>query len=185
MYAKGGIALSNYLWPSVTDKPVPVCRDLPWQSQTNCLAYLLPRTVYWWLLSSVSLTSQARTTSVPSMYERASIFKYAEFNKLALCRLASKLRGGQSCFCDTSQTPASGSFNWTILISFIDGVKWMLRSSRNDGGIKSDETNLILLASEAATLKYIKANSTIPVPEIFAYRQAISSILVVKKLTTT
>jgi len=45
------------------------------------------------------------------MYERASIFKYAEFNKLALCRLVSKLRGGQSCFCDTSQTPASDSFN--------------------------------------------------------------------------
>jgi len=61
----------------------------------------------------------------------------------------------------------------------------VLRSPRNDGGIKSDETNLILLASEAATLKYIKANSTIPVPEIFAYRQAISSILVVKKLTIT
>jgi len=99
---------------SVTDKPVPVCRDLPWQSQTNCL------------------------------------------------RLVSKLRGGQSCFCDTSQTPASGSFNWTILISFINGVEWVLRSPRNDGGIKSDETNLILLASEAATLKYIKANSTIP-----------------------
>jgi len=122
---------------------------------------------------------------MPSIHERASIFKYAEFNKLALCRLVSKLRGGQSCFCDTSQTPASGSFNWTILISFIDGVEWVLRSPRNDGGIKSDETNLILLASEAATLKYIKTNSTIPVPEVFAYRQAIPSILVVEKLTTT
>jgi len=61
----------------------------------------------------------------------------------------------------------------------------VLRSPRTDGGIKSDETNLILLASEAATLKYIKANSAIPVPEVFAYRQAIPSILVVDKLTTT
>jgi hypothetical protein len=60
----------------------------------------------------------------------------------------------------------------------------MLRSPRNDGEIKFDETNLILLASEAATLKYIKANSTIPVPEIFAYRQVIPSILFVNKLTT-
>ena len=41
----------------------------------------------------------------------------------------------------------------------------------------SDETNLSLLASEAATLKYIKANSTIPVPEVFAYRQALPSTL--------
>lgn len=107
-----------------------------------------------------------------------SIFKYADFNELALCRLVSKLPGGQSCFCDNSQTPASGSFNWTRIISFIDGVEWVLRSPRNDGGgIKSDEKNLMLLASEAATLKYIKAKRTIPVPEVFAYRQAITSIL--------
>lgn len=46
----------------------------------------------------------------------------------------------------------------------------MLRSPRDDGVIKSDETNLLLLASEAATLMYIRANSTIPVPEVFAYR---------------
>ena len=31
---------------------------------------------------------------------------------------------------------------------------------------------LLLLASEAATLKYIKANNTIPIPEVLAYRQA-------------
>ncbi len=117
------------------------------------------------------------------MYERASIFKYAEFNKLALCRLMSKLREEQSCFCDTSQISASDSFNWTILISFIDEMKWMLRFSRNDDEIKFDETNLILLASEVATLKYIKINSTISVPEIFAYRQVISSIFFVNKLT--
>ena len=48
----------------------------------------------------------------------------------------------------------------------------MLRSPRNDGAIQSDEMNCLLLASEAATLKYIKANSIIPVPEVLAYRQA-------------
>ena len=107
---------------------------------------------------------------MPSKYERAAVFQYADFNALALCRLVSKLRGGQCCFCDTSQVTACGSFNWTILISFHDGVEWVLRSPRDDGAIKSDETNLSLLASEAATLMYIRANSTIPVPEVFAYR---------------
>jgi len=67
----------------------------------------------------------------------------------ALCRLVSKLRGGQCCFCDTPQVPACGSFDWTILISFRDGVEWVLRSPRDDDAIKSDETNLLLLASEA------------------------------------
>jgi len=46
----------------------------------------------------------------------------------------------------------------------------VLRSLRDDGVIKSDETNLLLLASKAATLIYIRANSIIPVPEVFAYR---------------
>ncbi len=107
---------------------------------------------------------------MPSRCERATAFQYAEFNAPALYRLVSSLRGGQRCFCDTSQIPACGSFNWTILISFHDGVEWVLRSPRDDGAIKSDETNLSLLASEAATLMYIRANSTIPVPEVFAYR---------------
>ena len=106
------------------------------------------------------------------------VFKYAKFNLLALCHLASKLRGGQSCICDTSQIPACGSFNWAILVSFVDGIEWVLRSPRDHGAIKSIETNLLLLASEAATLKYIKANSIIPVPEVFAYRQARLSLLV-------
>lgn len=105
-----------------------------------------------------------------SKYERATVFQYADFNVLALCRLASKLRGGQHCLCDTSQVPACGSCNWTILISFHDGVEWVLRSPLNYGAINSDETNLLLLASEAAALMYIRAKSTIPIPEVFAYR---------------
>ena len=105
-----------------------------------------------------------------SKHERATVFQYADFNVLTLCRLVSKLRGGYDCFCDTSQVPACGSFNWTILISFHDGVEWVLRSPRDDGAMQSDETNLLLLASEAATLMYIRANSTIPIPEVFAYR---------------
>ncbi|KAL8734519.1 MAG: hypothetical protein Q9166_001419 [cf. Caloplaca sp. 2 TL-2023] len=106
------------------------------------------------------------------MSERTKIFEHAEFDLLALCQLASSLRGGKSCSCDPAQRPKSGSFNWTVFLLFDDGVEWVLRSPRKDDGIISDDTNLLLLASEAATLKYIKAYSTIPVPEVFAYRQA-------------
>jgi len=42
---------------------------------------------------------------------------------------------------------------------------------REGNSIESNETNLLLLTSEAATLKYIKIYSTIPVPEVFAYRK--------------
>ncbi len=106
------------------------------------------------------------------MFETVNIFKYADLDVPALCHLVGKLRGVQACICDTFQFPVCGSYNWTILVLFPDGVEWVLRSPRDDGAIRSDGTNILLLASEAATLKYIKANSTIPVPEVFAYRQA-------------
>jgi len=54
----------------------------------------------------------------------------------------------------------------------------MLRFSRDDDAIKSDETNILLLTNEVATLKYIKINNIISVLEIFAYRQARSLFLV-------
>lgn len=106
-----------------------------------------------------------------SMFETISIFKYANFNVLALCRLVSKLREGQVCICDTFQILACDSYNWTILVSFLDDLKWMLRSPRDDDAIRFNETNILLLTSEVATLKYIKANNTIFVLEVFAYRQ--------------
>lgn len=105
-----------------------------------------------------------------SQSERAIAFQYAEFNAPALCRLISNLREEQRCSCDTSQISACDSFNWTILISFYDEMKWVLRFSRDDDAIKSNETNLSLLTSEVATLLYIRINSTIVVSEVFAYR---------------
>ena len=103
-------------------------------------------------------------------WEKPSIFLYVDFDVSALCRRATRLRG-RPCDCDESQTPLTGSHNWAITISFNDGVEWLLRSPRiKDGAIKCHKINSDLLASEAATLKYIKANSSIPVPEVFAYR---------------
>lgn len=104
------------------------------------------------------------------MPERANIFQYAEFDIDALCLLASSLREGQQCSCDPGQIPKSGSFNWVVKILFDDGVEWVLRCPRQDYGYLSEDTSALLLASEAATLRYIKANSTIPVPEVLAYR---------------
>jgi hypothetical protein len=54
----------------------------------------------------------------------------------------------------------------------------MFRFLRDNNVIKFDETNILLLASEVATLKYIKVNNTILVLEINAYRQARSLFLV-------
>ncbi len=62
--------------------------------------------------------------TVSSGYPHAqrAVFKYAKFDTIALCSLASKLRQGLRCICDPSQTPICGSFNWVVLITFEDGV---------------------------------------------------------------
>lgn len=106
------------------------------------------------------------------------VFRYAEFDIGALCRLASHCRGGISCDCDASQVPLNGSLNWVISVFFVDGVEWLLWSLQNeDGAILCPETNSRLLESEAVTMKYIKDHSLVPVPEVYAYREVINIIL--------
>lgn len=109
-------------------------------------------------------------------YKKLPVFRFADFDVSALCSLATELRNEEQvlCDCDQSQTPLTGSLNWVITISFSDGVEWLLRSPRNDGAIRSLQVNSDLLASEAATLKYLKTNSSIPMPEVFAYRCYVS-----------
>ncbi|GFG00835.1 aminoglycoside phosphotransferase [Aspergillus udagawae] len=99
---------------------------------------------------------------------RPNIFTYASFDLQALCRQASTLRQGISCDYNPDQRPASGSFNWAIFILFEDGVRWVFRSP-HPRKFMPMEMGMKLLASEAATLRYLKAHSDIPVPEVYDY----------------
>lgn len=100
---------------------------------------------------------------------RPKIFRWAKFNLEALLFLAEKLRG-QSCTCDESKTPKSGSLNWVIFITFDDGLEWVFRSPRYDTHMFSEETASKILISEASTLKYLEAHCQIPVPKVYSYR---------------
>ncbi|PWY75381.1 RNase H domain-containing protein [Aspergillus heteromorphus CBS 117.55] len=97
------------------------------------------------------------------------VFRYAQFDIRALCRISSSLRQDTPCTCDIDQYPASGSFNWAIFITFEDGVEWILRSPHMGHGEMAIEIGSKLLASEAATLKYLNLNSDIPVPVVHSY----------------
>lgn len=83
------------------------------------------------------------------------------FDASALFNLASGLHGGQSCFCNLFQTPKIGSLNWAIIIivSSTDGKEWMLRLRCHEITVLYCTIQSDLLASEAATLKFIKAHS--------------------------
>ncbi|KAK4031791.1 hypothetical protein C8A01DRAFT_41762 [Parachaetomium inaequale] len=105
------------------------------------------------------------------MTTRPVVFRYApsQFDLDALLLLASRLRQ-QPCSCNKSKPPLAGSLNWAIFVSFDDGVEWAFRSP--DSGRRaflSDEYTSRILASEVATLEYVKRHSSIPVPEVFAY----------------
>ncbi|KAF5665951.1 kinase-like domain-containing protein [Fusarium circinatum] len=78
---------------------------------------------------------------------RSRIFRWAKFNLEALLLLAEKLRG-QSCTCDESKIPKSGSLNWVIFITFDDGLEWVFRSPRYDTYMFSDKTASKILISE-------------------------------------
>lgn len=47
------------------------------------------------------------------------------------------------------------------------------------GGILDEESAAILLASEAATMKYIRNKSSIPVQEVFYYRSDFPKITII------
>ncbi|KAJ5185394.1 Aminoglycoside phosphotransferase [Penicillium cf. griseofulvum] len=98
------------------------------------------------------------------------LFKYYEFDVGALCQLASKMRREIACSCDLNQRPKRGGFNWTVFILFEDGLQWVLRSPvvQNSPEL-SNESVSKLLASEAATLKYLKAYTDITVPDVYSY----------------
>lgn len=98
------------------------------------------------------------------------VYYYADFNLEALLSL-SEQRRGRPCTCDVSQMPKSGSLNWVIFISFDDGIEWVFRSPTSGlRGFYSDETASKIVASEASTLMYLNAYTSIPVPEVYSYR---------------
>lgn len=104
------------------------------------------------------------------------VFAFASpsFSLPALLRLATSLRHGQPCTVDTSQRPVSGSLNWILFVRFDDGVEWVFRAPKQKGHLPVQRaTALQLLASEIATLQYIRGNTTIPVADVFHYRYVV------------
>lgn len=118
-------------------------------------------------LTPFSLPSRIYSTEM-SPDPKPDIFTYADFDLQALCRQASTLRQGVLCACDPDQRPASGSFNWAIFVSFEDRVRWVFRSP-HPRTFMPMEMGIKLLASEAAMLRYLRAHSDIPVPEVYNY----------------
>ncbi|OWT43353.1 hypothetical protein VFPPC_17484 [Pochonia chlamydosporia 170] len=104
---------------------------------------------------------------MPTSSRKRDVFFYADFNLKQLLSLAERLRG-RACTCSESQIPKFGAFNWAIFLEFDDGVEWVFRAPCSLYSMSRRITGR-LIASEAATLKYIREHTSIPVPDVFHY----------------
>ncbi|PNP39642.1 hypothetical protein TGAMA5MH_08460 [Trichoderma gamsii] len=99
------------------------------------------------------------------------IYYFADFNLEALLSLSEQLRS-RKCTCDMTKMPKCGSLNWVVFVTFDDGVEWVFRSPMaSHNSIYSDDTSSKIVNSEASALMYLKAHTSIPVPEVYSYRQ--------------
>ncbi|KAG8409275.1 hypothetical protein J3458_019392 [Metarhizium acridum] len=97
------------------------------------------------------------------------IYYFAKFSLEALLSLSQQLRD-RKCTCDVAKMPNCGSLNWVIFITFDDGIEWVFRSPMaGHNRFYSDETASKIVESEASTLMYLKARTSIPVPEVYSY----------------
>ena len=76
-------------------------------------------------------------------------------------------RDSSSATCKIIELPLCGSYHIVFTIEFDDGVKWMLKVSAN--GHRFDSVASAALVSEARTMQLIKAETTIPVPAVYAF----------------
>ncbi|CRG89677.1 hypothetical protein PISL3812_06716 [Talaromyces islandicus] len=97
---------------------------------------------------------------VDEVDECAEFVKTIQFNEL--CAVASRHRGGIPC---TLGNHTVGGFNIAFELHFPDGIAGIARIPLPYNCHQPEETSV----SYAVTMKYLKRNSSIPVPEVYAY----------------
>lgn len=84
-------------------------------------------------------------------------------------------RDSGSVPCKIVDLPLCGSYHIVFALEFDDGIRWMLKISAN--GHRFDSVASAALISEARTMQLIKAETTIPVPAVYAFEASSQNIL--------
>ena len=107
------------------------------------------------------------------MKELRALFQTINVN--ALTMIASKLRGGISCFVRPFRydkaflRSAMGAINLHLELVFDDGLSWMARLKRRNTSTLPAAVQPYLIRSEVATYSFLRKETKVPVPEVFAY----------------
>lgn len=79
------------------------------------------------------------------------------------------LEPGTEHKCSMIGVPMSGSFNILFPLDFDDGVRWLLKVPSHGVKGKWGEMSAASLTTEANTMRMLKRETTIPLPEVFDY----------------
>lgn len=71
--------------------------------------------------------------------------------------------------CDVQKEPLWGAFHILFLIVFVDGAKWLLKIPAAGHSDRFDTAAARSLTSEALTMRYLRCETTIPLPEVYHF----------------
>ncbi|KAF8904709.1 kinase-like domain-containing protein [Gymnopilus junonius] len=110
--------------------------------------------------------SNRSSTSADTLLEDFAALRKAIFLD-GLITIASRIRG-VGCTVDV-ENPFYGSFNLIYAVTFLDGVKWAARIPLH--GVKESfhDSDAKALKSQALTMRFIKQNTSIPVPDVIHF----------------
>lgn len=79
--------------------------------------------------------------------------------------------------CVVHEQLLAGSFNMLWIIEFADGWKWIIKIAAVANIEKFDQLAAESLKVEVYTMRLLKTNTTIPVPEVYAYDISFDNII--------
>lgn len=79
--------------------------------------------------------------------------------------------------CTVSSKPMFGSYNILYPIEFADGTRWLIKIPAKGYSGRWTDSDASAVTSEALTMRLVKENTTIPVPEVFSYHSTIENEL--------
>lgn len=69
--------------------------------------------------------------------------------------------------CSISPIPKCGSYNLAYLVTFMDGVQWVARVPGHGHAGRWGELEKRKMDSEYSTMRYVRARTAIPIPDVF------------------
>ncbi|MCJ1357646.1 MAG: hypothetical protein MMC33_007642 [Icmadophila ericetorum] len=124
-----------------------------------------------------STSSSASSNSSFSCGNQLHRFRYVlqNINLEAIPNLATSIRASKTpspepgIVCTLDPEPLYGSFNIHFRLDFSDGISWLLKVPARGHSGTFDESDAEALRSEALTMRLIKSETSVPIPEVYAF----------------